>query len=501
MTPPRGRRAVIAGVATSDYPHLPDLSEHAVHGQAADRALADAGLTFADVDGFATTGFFPMYATGVAEYLGLHPIYFDETNSGGSSFEVLVEHAAYAVECGAAEVVLVTYGSIQLSQMGRRLGTGGGGGGGMPGPAIYDALWGNTLVGNYAMAARRHMHEFGTTPEQLAAVAVSMRAPRRHQPPGPRARARSPSTTWCRRDWWPTRCTSSTAASSPTAGGACVVTTEERAADLRQGAGVRPRRGARHHAPPQPVGHARPHRHPRGPVRARGLRPGRGHSRTTSTWPSSTTRSPSPWCSRVEDLGFCAKGEGGAFVEDGGLEVGGRLPDQHRRRRPVGLPPRDARHVPHRRGGAPAARRGRGHPGPRRPASPWRTAPAACCRPAPPSCSDGRHHDRSHHRARRRRAPPQAPPGPDPRRRLRAVLDGGPRRAPGACSAARAAAPASSTPATGAACAGARSSGSRRAGGARVQLHGDPPELLASRSGTGSPTWWRSSTSRRAPGS
>jgi len=53
---PAHRRAVIAGVATSDYPYLPDLSEHAVHGQAADRALADAGLTFADVDGLATAG-------------------------------------------------------------------------------------------------------------------------------------------------------------------------------------------------------------------------------------------------------------------------------------------------------------------------------------------------------------------------------------------------------------------------------------------------------------
>ena len=50
---PGGRVAVIAGVATSDYPHLPHLSEYAVHGQAADRALADAGLTMADVDGFA----------------------------------------------------------------------------------------------------------------------------------------------------------------------------------------------------------------------------------------------------------------------------------------------------------------------------------------------------------------------------------------------------------------------------------------------------------------
>ena len=144
MSPVRapGHRAVIVGVATSDYPVLPDLSEHGVHGQAADRALADAGLTMADVDGYASAGFFPMYAAGVCEYLGLHPTYFDETNAGGASFEVLVEHAAYAVEAGAAEVVLVTYGSVQLSQMGRTLGTGAasrGGGTAAPGPAIHDA--------------------------------------------------------------------------------------------------------------------------------------------------------------------------------------------------------------------------------------------------------------------------------------------------------------------------------------------------------------------------
>ncbi|HUO49871.1 MAG TPA: hypothetical protein VMU09_13660, partial [Acidimicrobiales bacterium] len=179
-------------MATSDYPYLPELSECAVHGQAADRALADAGLSFADVDGLATAGFLPMYAVGIAEYLGLRPTYLDETNTGGSSFEVLVEHAAYAVESGAAEVVLVTYGSTQLSQMGRKLGTGGGGRGAvMPGPAVHDALWGNTLVGNYAMAARRHMFEFGTTSEQLAAVAVTMRE---HAGHNPRAQYRDPIT-------------------------------------------------------------------------------------------------------------------------------------------------------------------------------------------------------------------------------------------------------------------------------------------------------------------
>ncbi|MGH7750544.1 MAG: acetyl-CoA acetyltransferase, partial [Candidatus Dormibacteria bacterium] len=188
----KGRKAVIAGVATSDYPHLPDFSEQQVHTQAAERALSDAGLTFDDVDGYATTGFFPMYAVGMCEYLGLRPNHLDETNVGGASFEVLVEHAAQAVEAGVCDVVLITYGSVQLSQMGRRLGTGGGGGGmGPGGPAIYGALWGNTLVGSYALAARRHMHVYGTTPEQLAEIAVTMR---RHAAVNPMAQYRDPIT-------------------------------------------------------------------------------------------------------------------------------------------------------------------------------------------------------------------------------------------------------------------------------------------------------------------
>jgi acetyl-CoA acetyltransferase len=324
VTAQKGRRAVIAGVATSDCPHLPGFSEHAVHGQAADRALADAGLTFADVDGLATTGFFPMYATGVAEYLGMHPIYLDETNTGGSSFEVLVEHAAHAVEAGAAEVVLVTYGSVQLSQMGRRLGTGGGGGAGMPGPAVYDALWGNTLVGNYAMAARRHMHQFGTTAEQLAAVAVAMR---RHAADNPQAQEREPITV--------ADVVTSRLVADPLhkldccvisdGGGACVVTTEERAADLATapvyvlGAA----HATTHHMnlsamadlTVTPAAQSGPLAFARAGVKPADVDVAQLYDSFTITVVLT-----------VEDLGFCAKGEGGAFVDDGGLEVGGRLP-------------------------------------------------------------------------------------------------------------------------------------------------------------------------------
>ncbi|MGH9019096.1 MAG: acetyl-CoA acetyltransferase [Acidimicrobiales bacterium] len=319
-----GRRAVIVGAATSDYPRLPDMSEHAVHGQAADRALADAGLTMADVDGFASTGFFPLYAVGVAEYLGLHPTYYDETNAGGASFEVLAEHAAYAIESGAAEVVLITYGSVQLSQMGRRLGTGGGGGGAMPGPAVYDALWGNTLVGNYALAARRHMHEYGTTPAQLAAVAVTMR---QHAATNPQAQERGPITV--------DDVLSSRLVADPLhkldccvisdGGGACVMTTAQRAADLDVT-----------------------------PIHILGAAHATTHNMNLSAMPDLTV-TPAARCGplafaragitpadvdvaqlydsftitvvlTVEDLGFCAKGEGGAFVDDGGLGLGGRLP-------------------------------------------------------------------------------------------------------------------------------------------------------------------------------
>ena len=116
----------------------------------------------------------------------------DETNAGGVLFEVLVEHAAYAIEAGAADVVLITYGSVQLSQMGRRLGTGRRRW--RWGPPLTRHLrrpLGNTLVGSYARAARRHMYQFGTTSEQLASVAVTMR---QHAASNPQAQERVPIT-------------------------------------------------------------------------------------------------------------------------------------------------------------------------------------------------------------------------------------------------------------------------------------------------------------------
>src|SRR5258708_35039309 len=94
-------------------------------------------------------------AVNMAEYLGIDHRYIDSTMTGGSSFEFHVQHAAAAIREGLCDTVLVTYGSDFLSRMGRTLGTGGFGRAAthVGGPMQYEAMYGNTLVGAYAMAA------------------------------------------------------------------------------------------------------------------------------------------------------------------------------------------------------------------------------------------------------------------------------------------------------------------------------------------------------------
>ncbi|MEY2448109.1 MAG: hypothetical protein QOH79_1585 [Acidimicrobiaceae bacterium] len=315
--------AVIAGVATTDYPHHPELTELGVHAIAADRALADAGLSWDEVDGYASAGFFPMHAVQLCEYFGLNPKYLDETNTGGSSFEVLVEHAAHAVDRGHAEVVLITYGSVQLSQMGRRLGTGGSG---PPpvGPAAADAVWGNTLVGNYALAAARHQHDYGTTSEQLAEIAVTMRD---HASVNPLAQYRDPITI--------EDVMSSRLVADPLhmldccvisdGGAACVVTSNERARDLRK-------------SPAHILGAAHALTHHLnisqmpdinvtaaaqcGPLALERAGVSLADVDVLQVYDSFTITV----LLTLEDLGFCGKGEGGAFVEGGRLRWDGPLP-------------------------------------------------------------------------------------------------------------------------------------------------------------------------------
>ena len=165
-------KAAIVGVAESDLGRTPDKTVLQLQTQAARAALDDAGLQFSDVDAlFCAGGWAWSPNLMLAEYLGIKPKYTDSTNIGGSSFEAHVGHALAGIEAGRFEVALITYGSTQRSDRSRGRGP----------SAIkltdqYELPFGlPTPVGAYALAATRHMFAYGTTSEQMAEVAVATR--------------------------------------------------------------------------------------------------------------------------------------------------------------------------------------------------------------------------------------------------------------------------------------------------------------------------------------
>ncbi|MFE9998242.1 thiolase C-terminal domain-containing protein [Streptomyces avermitilis] len=321
MTPGK-RKVAVVGVSLSDCGRVDDATPYALHAQAARRALADAGMDRSLVDGFASAGLGTLPPVEVAEYLGLRPTWVDSTAVGGATWEVMAAHATDAIAAGHANAVLLVYGSTARADIraGRRTGNLSFG---ARGPLQFEVPYGHTLIAKYAMAARRHMHEYGTTLEQLASVAVQARA---NAALNPEAMFRTPITT--------DDVLSGPMIADPftklhccirsDGGAAVLLAAEEYVRDCR--------------TPPVWV-----------------LGTGEHVSHTTmSEWPDFTV-SPAAVSGRLaferagvrpdeidvaeiydaftymtlvtlEDLGFCAKGEGGAFVEKGRLTVGGELP-------------------------------------------------------------------------------------------------------------------------------------------------------------------------------
>jgi len=162
--------AAIVGAAESDLGAVAalmnpmDLMAQGIH-----RALEDVGLELKDVDGlFCATTQARTSAMSLVEYLGLPNAYTDSTIVGGSSFEVHVAHAQAALAAGLCSVAVITYGSTQRT-VGRRAAS-------AREYNAYETPYKPFLPSSaYAMAASRHMHEFGTTREQLAEVAVAAR--------------------------------------------------------------------------------------------------------------------------------------------------------------------------------------------------------------------------------------------------------------------------------------------------------------------------------------
>ncbi|MEZ5136286.1 MAG: hypothetical protein R2699_14830 [Acidimicrobiales bacterium] len=314
------RRVAIVGAALSDTGRVDDKTNYHLHAQAVQRAVADAGLTKHDVDGFCSNGLGTLQPIDVAEYLGLRPHWVDSTQVGGGTWEVMACHAADAIAMATPTSsrarlridhppTLARLPPLNLSYGNR-------------GPVQYEVAYGHTIA-KYAMSTRRHMYEYGTTLEQLAEDRRRRPLQRPVQPgrllPGAAERRRGPQRPDQGRPVHQHQC-----CIRSDGGCAIVLAAEDRIADCAT-------------EPVWVLGHGHAVSHV-----------------TMSEWDDFTTGpaavagqqafaragvSPDEMdlaciydaftfmeMATLEDLGFCEKGEGGPFVEDGKLRLGGALP-------------------------------------------------------------------------------------------------------------------------------------------------------------------------------
>lgn len=321
------RTPVIAGIGLSDYPIAPELDSVQHHVLAMQRALEDSGIKKSEIDGYmcAGGGQGGQDAVSMAEYLQIDHRFIDGTMVGGSTFEFYMQHGAAAIREGLCDTILITYGSNLLSAQGRMLGSKGfyEAGARVPGPLQYEASYGNVLIGAYAMVARRHMHEYGTTSEQLAEIAVAVRG---HAALNPNALYRDPITVddvvGSRMIADPLHKLDCCVISD--GGGAVILTTAERARDLRKPpAYILGAAGAQTHWNiSQMEDYATSAAAKCGPIAfgQAGVTP--ADIDTIQFYDSFTITV----LTMLEDLGFCPKGEGGRFVQGGTLALGGKLP-------------------------------------------------------------------------------------------------------------------------------------------------------------------------------
>jgi acetyl-CoA acetyltransferase len=157
----------IIGVAESDQiGRVPDKSDIQLHVEAAWNAMEEAGVKKEEIDGVFTAGWGTLQ---MAEYMGITPRYTDSTSVGGSSFVIHLGHAVTAIANGLIEMALVTHGQSGYSRIS---GTGGGGAGGDQWYSWQGAVG---APSSYSLAAERHMHQYGTTHDDLAEIAVATR--------------------------------------------------------------------------------------------------------------------------------------------------------------------------------------------------------------------------------------------------------------------------------------------------------------------------------------
>ncbi|PLC52098.1 thiolase [Pollutimonas nitritireducens] len=313
----------IAGVGQAGLGQAHGYTEMEILVQAAQRAVADAGLTMQDIDGIATASVTAtMWAMPVIEHLGIKPTFIDSTMLGGSSFVAHLMPALQALESGQCNAVLVCYGSTQrtstigraeIANARRKLD-----------PQPYEAPY-NPLnpLSSYALVAARHMHQYGTRREHLAEVAV---AARRWAQMNPEATQRDPLTI--------EEVLSSRMVSDPLSvrdcclvtdgAGAYVLVRADRAKDLKQKPvyvlGSSTAVWNRQISSMADLTVTAAQQSGRIAFEMAGLTP--KDIDVVELYDAFTINT----ILFLEDLGFCKKGEGGDFVSNGGIAPGGRLP-------------------------------------------------------------------------------------------------------------------------------------------------------------------------------
>jgi acetyl-CoA C-acetyltransferase len=315
--------AYIAGAFEHPARKAPDKSVALLHAECALGALQDAGLSKQDVDAYFCAGDAPgMGPLSMVDYMNLRVRHVDATDIGGSSYLMLVAHAAEAIAAGRCNVALITLAGRPRSE-GQATGTAPRAGN----PAQPDMQWeypyAPTVANMYALCAQRHMYEYGTTSEQLAWIKV---AASHHAQYNERAMLRDVVTVQ--------EVLNSPIIASPLhrldccvisdGGGALVVVKPEIAKSLNRprvkviGMGEAPKgqfggdveltfSGARWSGPAA--------------FEMAGVKP--ADVKYASIYDSFTITV----LMQIEDLGFCEKGQGGKFVADGNLISGqGKLP-------------------------------------------------------------------------------------------------------------------------------------------------------------------------------
>jgi acetyl-CoA acetyltransferase len=165
---PRGRTAIV-GAATFGIGAAPGFNNFDLATHASLKALSMANLRPKDVDGLFLVVMDETLSTlNFAEYLGIQPRFTDNCRTGGSSFQIQALIAALMLEAGQCDVALIAYGSNQRTSTGKLISTSRL----SPWETPYRPM---RPISSYAMAAARHMHQYGTTKEQLGEVAVAAR--------------------------------------------------------------------------------------------------------------------------------------------------------------------------------------------------------------------------------------------------------------------------------------------------------------------------------------